>query len=80
MLLRIYANEGNATSQEIITFATAEGLSASSVWEQTYKYVKSGLLVRIARGVFKLAPRGAEIAEEVTVEAARLSSNKGDKG
>jgi hypothetical protein len=38
---------------------------------QTYKYVKSGLLVRIARGVFKLAPRGVEIADEVKTRARR---------
>jgi hypothetical protein len=74
VLLRMYANEGNATSQEIVAFTTAEGLSASSVWEQTYKYVKSGLLVRIARGVFKLAPKGAEIAEEVRREQDEAAS------
>jgi predicted transcriptional regulator len=75
VLLHIYA-KGRATTQDIMTFCTAEriDLSRSAVTTGTHVYVKKGLLVRVARGVFQLEPKGAAIVEKVKFGDGRKES------
>jgi hypothetical protein len=63
-VLRRIGEKGTSTTEDIVTFCIAEGLEIPrpNVFSQTCKYVKKGLLLREAKGVFNLTRKGANIA------------------
>jgi hypothetical protein len=69
VLARINA-KGKATTAQMMAFCAAEGMKIAMVTipGRTAWLVKRGLLARVARGVFKLGPRGAEIVGDMARE------------
>ena len=61
VLLRIGAQE-SASTHEIMAFCITEGtiITMESLHTITYQYAKKGLLARVATGIYKLGPKGAE--------------------